>query len=901
MRLRAILFAVVVLAGVGAGAWRLAGAAAAWVERTTGERVHAALDAAGQGWAGVELDGLKVTLTGAAPDETSRFRALEIVRQIVDARRISDTTTIRAAERLPAPPFALELLRNEADVSLIGLVPETGGRDVIRSALGAGGLDEHVTDMLETAAEPAPEGWREALGFGLAVLAELPRAKISVSPGRLTLIAVADSDPDRAALEDRLRQAAPDGVTLALDISAPRPVIAPFAFDFSLAGGAARLAACSAESPEAAAGIVAAARAAGLAGDADCAVGLGAPSRDWVTAVARGLDAVRALGGGRFTLRDLEAELTGPDGVAPDRLTEVSARLDAALPAAYRLATVMPSRAAAQPDGGRADAPRFAAVLALDGSVRLSGPVQDTTSRAAIESYAASLFGHDNVADATVIDPELPEGWPGRVLAGVGALAGLKQGKVEVTPEQVAVEGWGIDPDVDEKVAALLADKVGGAEAVVKVTFNAEAAAAAADAARPKPEICADQIAAILQAGSINFAAGSADIVPESRGVIAAIADVLRGCPGAAFEIGGHTDSQGADAANQRLSEERAQAVLAALEAADLPLMRLTARGYGADEPVGDNATAAGRAGNRRIAFTLITPEQAAAAEAAAAAAEEAEAEGPAAAEACAEGIAAILVKGSIQFTPGSAEIAPESGPVIAEIAGALGDCPDAAFEIGGHTDSEGSESGNQRLSQQRAEAVLAALRADLPLPGFTARGYGEAEPVADNATSEGRARNRRIAFTLVATEPAAEGDTDETAVPDTLCAERIAGILGERSIQFAAGSATIAPESEPVIAAIQGVLRTCPEAALEIGGHTDSQGSESGNRRLSEDRAQAVLAALRADDLPLPGVSAHGYGESDPIADNATADGRAQNRRIAFTAAAATEDAGTGAAGEPE
>jgi OOP family OmpA-OmpF porin len=885
MRLRAILFAVAVLAGVGAGAWRLAEAATAWLERTTGERVHAALDAAGQDWAEVELDGLKVTLTGVAPDETSRFRTLEIVRQVVDARRVTDATTMRAAERLAPPPFALELLRNEADISLIGLVPETGGRDVIRAALGAGALDEHVTDMLETAAEPAPEGWREALGFGLAVLAELPRAQISVAPGRIEVTAVSDSDEDRAALEERLRNAVPEGVALTLDISAPRPVIAPFAFDFALTGGTGRLAACSAETPQAAAAILAAVRAAGLAGEARCKVGLGAPSPDWARAVTHGLDAVRALGGGRFALHDLEAELTGPEGVAPERLSAAGARLEAELPEGFRISTVTQTAAKPRDDGSRADAPRFQAALDADGSVRLSGPVPDTASRAAIESYAASLFGHDRVTNATVIDPSLPEGWPSRVLAAIGALAGLKQGEAEVTPDRVSVDGWGIEPDVDEKVTALLAEKVGG-DTAVRVAFNAEAAQAAADAARPKPEICADEIAAILKAGSINFAAGSAEIVPESRGIIAAIADVLRGCPGAAFEIGGHTDALGSPEANRRLSEDRAAAVLAALQAADLPLVRLVARGYGADKPVADNATVAGRAGNRRIAFTLITPE-------AAAAAQEAAAEEAPAAGNCAEDVAAILAADSIQFAPGSATIAPESEPVIAEIAETLDACPDAAFEIGGHTDSEGSESGNQRLSQQRAEAVLAALRTRLPLPGFTARGYGEAEPVADNATAEGRARNRRIAFTALEAEPA-EGDAPAAEpVADALCAERVAGILGQDSIQFAAGSAEIAAESEPVVAAVRDVLTTCPEAALEIGGHTDSQGSESGNRRLSEDRARAVLTALRSADLPLPGVTATGYGESQPIADNATADGRARNRRITFTAAAAAEDAG--------
>jgi OOP family OmpA-OmpF porin len=868
MRLRAVLFAVVVLAGFGVGAVKLAETATAWVETTTAERLAEGLAAAGQDWASVAVDGLEVTLAGAAPDETSRFRALEAARAVVDEGRITDATTLDTAAMAAPPDFALELLRNDDEVSLIGLVPEAGGRDVILSALRAGGLDEHVADMLASASDPAPDGWREALGYGLAVLAELPRAKISVAPGSLGVIAVAESEAEREALEARLRGAAPDGVRLDLDISAPRPVIAPFAFDLRLAGSAASLAACSAESEEAAAAILAAARAAGLSeGDAACAVGLGAPSPDWTAAVEAGVAALGRLGGGRFALRDLAAELTAPEGTGPERLAAVAGELEAALPDAFRLSATAPAPQAAGA-GEAAPPPRFEAVLLLDGNVRLSGPVQDETSRTAIESFAAALFGHDRVIDESVLDPGLPEGWPVRLLAGIEALAALEEGRAEVTESEVRVEGWGLDANVVDEVTKLLAEKV-GPEAVVDVTFNAEAAAAAALAARPRPEICAEQISAILEAGSIRFTPGSAEIVPASAGIIAAIADVLRGCPGAEFEIAGHTDAEGPEAVNRKLSEDRAAAVVAALEAEDLPLVTLVARGYGAARPVADNDTPDGRARNRRIEFNLgpvAEPELP-----------------PAAAPAdCIAAVDAILAERTLEFEPGAAELTAASAPVVEAIGAALAGCPDAVVEIGGHTDAQGSESGNLALSERRAEAVLAALQAGAApdaLPELVARGYGEAEPVADNDSEEGRAQNRRIAFRATPAEapaPVADG-----AAVD--CAARIGAILAESSIEFAPGSATIAEESGPVIAAVRDVLRGCPDAALEVGGYTDSEGSDSGNLRLSQRRAEAVLAALRADGLALAAMSARGYGEADPVADNATAEGRAKNRRIAL------------------
>jgi OOP family OmpA-OmpF porin len=906
MRLRALLFAVLVFAAGGAAAWHVATAAVGWFERRTANEIAAGLAAAGQPWASVAVDGLTVTLRGEAPSETSRFRAIEVARQVTSEARVIDATTLRAVAPLAPPPFALELLRNEAEVSLIGLVPEAGGRDLIRAGLGAAGLDENVTDMLESAAEPAPAGWREALAYGLSVLGQVPRAKISVLPGEVAVTAVADSDPERAALEARLRRAAPSGVSVLLEIGAPRPVITPFAFAFSRGAGGAHLAACSAETDEAARRILAAARRSGLAGEADCAVGLGAPSPDWAEAVERGLEALDRLGGGQFSLRDLAAELTAAEGTPPETFAEVARALDERLPSVFQLTASVPPRMQPGADGAEVYAPRFDAKLGGDGRVELSGPVQNPASQAAIESFAAALFGHDRVVNATVVDPALPEGWPTRVLAGVEALAALKQGTLTVTPERVELAGESLEADAGAAVEALLAAKLGGAATVVDVAYDAAGAKAAELAARPRPEICAEEIDAILDAGSISFAPGSADIVPESRGVIAAIADVLHGCPGADFVVEGHTDSQGSTEANLRLSMDRAAAVVAALEAADLPLVHLTARGFGDASPVGDNATDSGRARNRRIEFTLAPPPGSPEAEAAAAAAAAAEAAldaakatGATEAEtACVAEIETILAETSLQFDAGSARLADDSQPVIDRIAAVLAGCPDARVEVGGHTDSQGSEDGNQRLSEARARAVLTALRSDaLPLLGISARGYGESRPIADNGTDAGRAANRRIAFTLRETPPAAAA-TEPPAGSLADCLAGLEAVLAGSRIEFAAGSAEIAPESAGVVDALADVLRRCPDARLELAGHTDSQGSDAGNLRLSQERAEAVLAALRQDDLPLPGLVARGYGETRPVADNGTEAGRAANRRIAFTL---PESAASGGEDGPE
>jgi outer membrane protein OmpA-like peptidoglycan-associated protein len=99
-----------------------------------------------------------------------------------------------------------------------------------------------------------------------------------------------------------------------------------------------------------------------------------------------------------------------------------------------------------------------------------------------------------------------------------------------------------------------------------------------------------------------------------------------------------------------------------------------------------------------------------------------------------------------IAFMTGKALFAEGAEAALTTVLDKIGDQPSVVVEIAVHTDSQGSDVFNQKLSQQRAEAVRDWLVAHgVPAPRLTARGYGELLPVGDNTTTEGRLQNRRI------------------------------------------------------------------------------------------------------------------------------------------------------------
>lgn len=98
--------------------------------------------------------------------------------------------------------------------------------------------------------------------------------------------------------------------------------------------------------------------------------------------------------------------------------------------------------------------------------------------------------------------------------------------------------------------------------------------------------------------------------------------------------------------------------------------------------------------------------------------------------------------------------------------------------------------------------------------------------------------------------------------------------------VNFQSGSAVLTAEAKPILEAVASRL-VKQNARVEIAGHTSSTGGEAFNMKLSQERAEAVVEYLKSMGVPAENMTAKGYGMSQPVADNATQDGRNANKRV--------------------
>jgi len=154
----------------------------------------------------------------------------------------------------------------------------------------------------------------------------------------------------------------------------------------------------------------------------------------------------------------------------------------------------------------------------------------------------------------------------------------------------------------------------------------------------------------------------------------------------------------------------------------------------------------------------------------------------------------------------------------------------------------------------------------------------------AENATT---AMPASATMAMPAADANATADAALSGIKSGASTEEVTKALNLMIIHFATGSANIDHDSDAILKKAADAIKSLPaDTKLEVGGHTDNTGNAAANMSLSQNRADAVVARLGELGVAAGMLGGKGYGDTTPVADNSTAEGRAQNRRIEFTAA---------------
>ncbi|MET0231813.1 MAG: OmpA family protein [Rhodanobacteraceae bacterium] len=231
----------------------------------------------------------------------------------------------------------------------------------------------------------------------------------------------------------------------------------------------------------------------------------------------------------------------------------------------------------------------------IDGDKRvIEGTVTDEQAKQRVMQAASAAFAASDLVDRLAVDATIATS---RCAQKADALFPALETDPPVAIERdakggVTLRGTALS-DTDKAARERWAHDFFGADATI--TNAIEVAAAAPLATRPEDVHCAARMPA-----AVTFRTASSRIDGKGRALLDAIVPCLKT---GKYEVAGYTDNVGTDADNLKLSQSRAESVRAYMILKGVEADRLFAAGYGAERPLGDNATSAGRASNRRIEF----------------------------------------------------------------------------------------------------------------------------------------------------------------------------------------------------------------------------------------------------------------------------------------------------------
>ncbi|MEO1701590.1 MAG: OmpA family protein [Pseudomonadota bacterium] len=541
------------------------------------------------GWATVELDGRDLTLTGVAPTEDQQEAAASLTNDIYDVRVVTNNSTLPPIEA----PYAFNAAKSGEGITLTGFYPSDDVRAEIVAAAERANPGVAITDNL-TIARGAPDAFGELGSFGVSQLGKLADGQVAMSDANYSIDGMASSAEAFEALSAELTGALPAGAALAANEVVP-PAVSPFTWSAKKTQPGTLALAGFATSAEQADAIVAAAQETDGSATVESTlqVASGAPE-GFDAAATYALSFMPFLVEGDASLVDSALSITGTalDGNAFASVTQLQANAPNGIELTANVEEPAP--------------PAFFLEAVAGDTLVLEGNVPSSDVKDALLAQAQASFVGLNIEDQLSVAEGAPAGFAETASAGLGALSRMPEGRLYIEGNAITIEGGAFgDAARSSILEAVGAGVPQGIETDIDVSLAPGPMEAggigALDAA-----VCQSRLAELLSLGSIRFATGQASIESASFGLLDRLSYTAQACPDTRFEVGGHTDSDGDEASNERLSLQRAEAVVNYLVSSGVETSRLSAIGYGESNPIASNDTDEGKGQNRRIEFNII-------------------------------------------------------------------------------------------------------------------------------------------------------------------------------------------------------------------------------------------------------------------------------------------------------
>lgn len=570
-------------------------------ERMLVERIRQGLAAIDIGWVRLKSDGLRIEIRGRAPSVEGQALALQTAHATAPRAHIVDYSSAKLTAPPKRDPILIEVHRDSTGITVTGRLHGERMKRDFATDLARILPDVAIHDLSgEDAARP-DTSWGPELELATLAVASLSDAYLSVAPGQVRIDGLVPDPAARDSFGAQLLALAGPDIALSLNLRTPPFAIAPFEFTVTKTFGGLRVENCAARNDEERNQILRLLlRFRSAEHGRTCRYGLGGPDGDWVGAIEAGLTALDHLPTGRIKIGYSDVTLEALQPVEAELLAITQASLDGLMPAGFS-ARFLPFG-----NGLASAVPRNGFWLKISGDpthVGLEGRVPGEAERDAMILYARALFSGAQVDHAlTIVDVPAPEDWQFSAQSTLQVLALLDHGRAELSPGRLSVAGALKNPSEAGILHRDLEAVLPGFDVSTRFTVDLPRAIASLPLS---PQACIGQLNRLILDQPVEFATGNATIEDESMGLLGRLADTIRQCGDVSFGIAGHTDSQGAEDYNQRLSRARAEAVMDALIELGVVHDRMTAEGLGESDPLASNQTPEGRALNRRIEFRI--------------------------------------------------------------------------------------------------------------------------------------------------------------------------------------------------------------------------------------------------------------------------------------------------------